>query len=518
MAKDDFGTDLEIDFRELLDSSPDCILVCDYETHRYLYVNQTSCVMTGYSRPELVSMDVSELTLQNPEEIREVYEYAREAGENGYTDKPRLLLSKDRSRRGWWEAHFRFKVIRGRDVMLIVSREVTQRILAEKAASRATKIYAALSATNEAIIHSSSPEELFQAVCDAAIESGGMTTAAMLMPRPGSDLMELKAMAGQGRDAMEIAVISTDPERPEGRGLIGKAFHTGKPCVTDDYLTDTRTAHWHTLVRKRTRLRSAASVPIVQNGRSVGALYLSSRERRAFDEEILSLLVRMADNLSFALQNFEHEERRRQAEERAHYLATHCGLTGLPNRNLLTALLDQAIASVSRTGHKPAIMFIDLDRFKEINDSWGHDTGDRVLQKISGRLREVLREHDVLARLGGDEFVVLVQNINHQDHAVRVAEKLLAASREPVVVEGQPFTVTLSVGISLFPEHGNHQRDLMKAADLAMYVAKDKGKNTWALSGETQAQVIQPACARPVPGPASAKSQSKSGRKNTASL
>jgi diguanylate cyclase (GGDEF)-like protein/PAS domain S-box-containing protein len=493
MNEDGFGNDLERDFREILDSSPDCILVCDYETHRYLYVNETTCVMTGYSRPELLSMHVSELTLQDREEVSESYEYARQGGKNGYTDEPRLLLSKDRSRRGWWESHFRLKVIDGRDVIFIVSREVTRQILAERAASRATKIYAALSAANEAIIHSSSPEELFQAVCDAAIESGGMTTAAMLMPRPGSDLMELKAMAGKGRNILEADVISTDPQRPEGRGLIGEAFHTGKPCVTDDYLQDTRTTHWHALVRNHTRLKSAASVPIVRNGRSVGTLYLSSRERRAFDEEIVGLLVRMADNLAFALQNFEHEDKRRLAEERAHYLATHCGLTGLPNRNLLTDLLDQAIASVSRTGHKPAIMFIDLDRFKEINDSCGHDIGDAVLQKISVRLQEVLRENDVLARLGGDEFVVLLQNIDCHEHAVRVAEKLLAASGEPMMVEGQSFTVTLSIGISLYPEHGNHQQALMKAADLAMYVAKDKGKNTWALSGEIKPSATLPA-------------------------
>ncbi|SFR55960.1 PAS domain S-box-containing protein/diguanylate cyclase (GGDEF) domain-containing protein [Marinobacter daqiaonensis] len=486
MVEEDFGKDLERDFREFLDSSPDCILVCDFRTHRYLYVNHTSCLMTGYDRRELLSMQSSELTEQSREAVSEIHELARAAGEAGYTDEPRLMFSKDRSRRGWWEGHFRFKVIGGRDVVVIVSREVTRRVLAERAASRAMKIYAALSATNEAIMRSTSPEELFQAVCDAAIESGGMTTAAMVMPGAGSDLMELKAMAGLGRETMEVAVISVDPQRPEGRGLIGKAFRTGKPCVTDDYLKDSRTAHWHTLVRDRTQIKSAASVPIVRDGRSVGALYLSSRERRAFDDEIIGLLVRMADNLAFALQNFEHEEERRQAEERAHYLATHCALTGLPNRNLLSALLEQAIASAGRTGHNPAIMFIDLDRFKEINDTWGHDTGDGVLQKVSNRLREVLREHDVLARLGGDEFVVLVQNIDSPELAVRVAEKLLATSSEPVIVDGQPFTVTLSIGISLYPEHGRNQRALMKAADLAMYVAKDKGKNTWALYGETQ--------------------------------
>lgn len=497
MKDDSFGKDLLWDLGEFLDSSPDCILVCDYHTLQYLYVNQTTCTMSGFSRPELLEMHAFEFTRQPREEIVRIYGRAREAGDRGYTDRPHLMSSKDESRRGWWEPHFRYKVVSGREVVVIVSREVSRRVLAERAAERTKRIYAALSATNEAIIRSTSPDELFQAVCDAAIDSGGMTTAVVLMPKPGSDLLETQAMAGFGRDVMEVTVISTDPERPEGQGLNGTAFRTRQPQVTDDFLEDRRTSHWHGLVRSQTRLKSAASVPILRGSRAIGTLYLCARERRAFDNEIIGLLARMADNLSFALQTFEREEERRQAEERAHYLATHCSLTGLPNRNLLADLLEQAIASVDRTGHKPAIMFIDLDHFKDINDNWGHDVGDRVLELIASRLRQELRDHDVLARLGGDEFVVLVQNIDRRAHAVRVAEKLLATAREPLEVDGQSFRVSFSIGISLYPEHGRDQKGLMKAADLAMYVAKDKGKNTWAVSDHgdpetTSAGVIEP--------------------------
>ncbi|WP_372972724.1 diguanylate cyclase domain-containing protein [Marinobacter sp.] len=484
MRDDSFAEALLNNLQEFLDSSPDCLLVSDFDTHRYLYVNETTCTMTGYSRHELLEMEASALTLQDRDLVSEIYQKAREAGDAGFTDEPRLMESKDRSRRGWWEPHFRYTIVHGREVVVIVSREVTPQVLAERAALRAKKIYAALSATNEAIIRSSSPDELFQAVCDAAIESGGMTTAVVLMPDPGSDLLVPRAMAGYGRDAMDETVISTDPGRPEGRGLNGTAFRSCEPEVTGDFLRDDRTRHWHGMVRSKTRLKSAASVPILRAGRAIGTLYLCSRERGAFDEEIINLLLRMADNVSFALQTFEREEERRQAEERAHYLATHCSLTGLPNRNLLADLLEQAIASVDRTGHKPAIMFIDLDHFKEVNDTWGHDTGDRVLEQVASRLRGLLRDHDVLARLGGDEFVVLVQNIDRRAHAVRVAEKLLQASKQPIKVENHAFEITFSIGISLYPDHGCHQRELMKAADLAMYVAKEKGKNTWAISGD----------------------------------
>ncbi|MFW5824713.1 MAG: diguanylate cyclase domain-containing protein [Marinobacter sp.] len=490
MAENNFGEALLSNVREFLDSSPDCVLVCDYQTHQYLYINQTTCTMTGYSRKELLSLEASQLTGQSRRQIRRLHRLAKVSAGAGYVDEPRLMASKEQDRRGWWESHFRYKVVQGRELVLIVSREVTRRVLAEHAAIRAKKIYAALSATNEAIIRSSSPDELFKSVCDAAIASGGMTTAAVLMPRPGSGLLETRAMAGFGREAMVEMVISTAPDCPEGQGLNGRAFRSGKPQVTEDFLKDPRTRHWHDLVRSRTRVKSAAAVPILRAGSAIGTLYLCSRERRAFDEEIIGLLVRMADNLSYALQTFEREEERRQAEERAHYLATHCSLTGLPNRNLLAELLEQTIASVDRTGHKPAIMFIDLDHFKKINDTWGHDIGDRVLEQVASRLRGVLRSHDVLARLGGDEFVVLAQNIERQAHAVRVAEKLLQAAREPLEIGNRSFRVSFSIGISLYPDHGLHQQDLMKAADLAMYVAKENGKNTWSVFGQPAGQSV----------------------------
>ncbi|MFL1403902.1 diguanylate cyclase domain-containing protein [Marinobacter sp. M1N3S26] len=484
MAGNGFKGELEKNLGILLNASPDCILVCDVRTLQYVYVNQTTCDMTGYSREELLAMTAPDLTGQPPEYTREVYRNAMQAGDRGYTDEPRLLVNKTRSRRGWWEAHFRYREIDGQEVVVIVSREVTRRMLAEQAATRIRKIYAALSATNEAIMRLSSRDELFQAVCDAAIDSGGMTTAALLMPKPGSDLLEMKAMAGYGREVLEDTVISIDPEKPEGRGLNGNAFRTCEPCVSNDYFRDRRTDPWHRQMRSRTLLKAVASVPIVLDGKAVGTLHLCSRERNAFDEEIVGLLMRMADNIAFALRTIENEQERREAEKKAHYLATHCGLTGLPNRNLLSDLLGQAIASVDRTGHHPALMFVDLDNFKDINDTWGHDMGDQVLEQVADRLRGVLREHDVLARLGGDEFVVLVQNIDRREHAVTVAEKLLAAVKESILVEGRALSVTLSIGISLYPDHGKDQKALMKAADMAMYQAKDKGKNAWAISGD----------------------------------
>lgn len=139
MAGEHFGEDLQKNLGAFLNSSPDCILVCDAQSLRYLYVNQTTCDMTGYSREELLSMTAPDLTLQSPEVLHETYSRARQAGELGFTDEPRLLVNKSKSRRGWWEAHFRYQEIDDREVIVIVSREVTRRVLAERAAERTKK-------------------------------------------------------------------------------------------------------------------------------------------------------------------------------------------------------------------------------------------------------------------------------------------------------------------------------------------------------------------------------------------
>ena len=170
---------------------------------------------------------------------------------------------------------------------------------------------------------------------------------------------------------------------------------------------------------------------------------------------------------------------RKATEERMHYLATHDNLTHLPNRAMFSEILNLAIESANRYQRKLAVLFIDLDRFKNINDTLGHESGDALLQEMSQRFKTCLRSCDVVARLGGDEFVVLVQEVNNANQVVKVAQKILAAAVKPVEVLGQEIRVTASVGICLYPDDGTDENALMKNADIAMYRAKDEGKNTY---------------------------------------
>lgn len=171
---------------------------------------------------------------------------------------------------------------------------------------------------------------------------------------------------------------------------------------------------------------------------------------------------------------------RKRAEQELRYLANYDALTGLPNRTLLSARIANAIARESRGNRKMAVLFFDLDRFKHINDSMGHATGDRVLRAIGHRLRQIVREGDSIARLGGDEFTVVLDDVADASEAERVAAKIIAAFELPLPLEGgQEVVVSPSIGISLYPDHGQTAADLLKCADTAMYQAKDHGRKTW---------------------------------------
>jgi diguanylate cyclase (GGDEF)-like protein/PAS domain S-box-containing protein len=179
---------------------------------------------------------------------------------------------------------------------------------------------------------------------------------------------------------------------------------------------------------------------------------------------------------------------RRQAEARVHHMAYHDSLTGLPNRALLSDRLDRAMLAAQRFERKLAVMFIDLDRFKTINDSLGHMTGDQLLKEVASRLCRAVRASDTVARLGGDEFVVLVPGIRTPEEAGQVAEKIIEALSEGFPLEGRNLHITPSIGISVYPDDGNDVEALMRNADSAMYHAKANGRNNYQFFKEVMTQ------------------------------
>ncbi|MEA2489207.1 MAG: hypothetical protein QOH21_999 [Acidobacteriota bacterium] len=172
---------------------------------------------------------------------------------------------------------------------------------------------------------------------------------------------------------------------------------------------------------------------------------------------------------------------RTYAEEQIKHLAYHDALTNLPNRLLFKDRLTVALSHANREGSHLAVLFLDVDRFKVINDSLGHNIGDQLLQSVAARLQNCVRDSDTVARLGGDEFTVLLPRLNRSEDAAPVATKIIEAIRYPFHIEGREFFITTSIGISLFPEDGTDAESLIKNADTAMYQAKELGRDNYQL-------------------------------------
>ena len=178
---------------------------------------------------------------------------------------------------------------------------------------------------------------------------------------------------------------------------------------------------------------------------------------------------------------------RKRREEEVRELAHHDELTGLPNRRLLDDRIAQAFAAARRTQDSVAVMLLDLDRFKPINDTYGHEAGDRVLKVVATRLADCVRKADTVARVGGDEFVVMLPMRDGQ-HASRVAEGILAALAEPIRLGTSEFQVGVSIGISVFPDDATDKEELLRCADRAMYAVKASGRNSYRFYTREQAQ------------------------------
>jgi diguanylate cyclase (GGDEF)-like protein/PAS domain S-box-containing protein len=197
---------------------------------------------------------------------------------------------------------------------------------------------------------------------------------------------------------------------------------------------------------------------------------------RFYEGTLSSILDRQKKLVGYVLMLHDVTERREQ-ERTIHHMAYHDALTGLPNRILLGDRLAQALAAAKRNATEGALLILDLDRFKDINDTLGHSVGDKLLKAVSGRLTGLLRKSDTVCRMGGDEFVLLLPVIADSNNAALTAAKIVRAFRRPFSCAGNTLKVTASIGIAIFPEDGSDAEAVLKNADIALYRVKESGRN-----------------------------------------
>jgi diguanylate cyclase (GGDEF)-like protein len=339
---------------------------------------------------------------------------------------------------------------------------------------RISRLYSALSQCNQAIVRSRSEAELFERICRDVVSHGGMAMSWIGLIDKEHGRINVAASYGDGVEYLDQLEVSLDASTPAGCGPIGLSYRSGQPYWCQDYQHAPETAYWHAHGTLYGWAASAA-IPLRRDGEIIGFFAPYSSTLNAFDHEVRELLLEMTLDIEFALKNFDRETVRQQADQRVHYLAHYDVLTGLPNRSQLheraRQLLEQA-----RTSRTPmALMMLDLDHFKDINDSLGHTVGDALLSELALRLTSCLRDGDLVARLGGDEFIFVLRNVGSSE-ASDVARKLLDMTGRAYTVGLHDLKVSASIGIAMYPDDGLDVETLLQRADAAMYQVKRAGR------------------------------------------
>ena len=291
--------------------------------------------------------------------------------------------------------------------------------------------------------------------------------------------------------------------------IAGAALSTGEPQIVSDVRTDPR--HYKAVNNETKReTLSLVAIPLQFKDRCIGTLEAENkRDDAEFSPEDVDTLTLLAAQAAVAIENARMvealrdsrdglerrvEERtaelstantalkreiaeRMQAEETIKHMAYHDALTDLPNRALFYDRLHQALAVARRNQHRMAVIMLDLDHFKDVNDTLGHGAGDELLRDVAKRLRSLVRESDTVARMGGDEFTLILPEVVEADDSTHVAEKIVKSFQKPFVLDGHELYVTTSVGIAVHPADGGDANTLVKKADIAMYNAKRDGRN-----------------------------------------
>ncbi|GMR17756.1 MAG: hypothetical protein BMS9Abin33_0149 [Gammaproteobacteria bacterium] len=307
----------------------------------------------------------------------------------------------------------------------------------------------------------------------------------LLIPLLDQDCEQYTYRAGCGKNADEIIGESL----PLDFGVCGWVWKHKRPWWRGvlEELSESERNRWEK------EAGTMIMVPLIGKHHFLGGIAgINKAGGGDFSRRDLDLLSMFASQVSIAIENATAYERLEQAKERSDQyqkelvelntklvdankklenLALYDHLTGIPNRSLIQDRMEQSILRAQRDHSKVSVLMVDLDHFKEINDTLGHDIGDKLLQKVCNRLRKLLRGPDTLGRLGGDEFAVIAPDAS-SDTATLIANNLLKGLEQPIALEGQYFSIAASIGIATYPEHGENISTLLKRADVAMYVAK----------------------------------------------
>jgi diguanylate cyclase (GGDEF)-like protein/PAS domain S-box-containing protein len=421
-------------YRTVLEQMEDAYFETDIAGN-YTFVNDAMCRQSGYSREDLSGMSYKVYTPED--DVPRVYKAFNRVYETGKPIKgiPMGRIKKDGARLSTETSAFPLRNESGEIIGFRgITRDVTERAQMIEALSQSEERYRTILAEIQEGYYEVDLAGNFTFVNDAICSQLGY---------PREELIGMNYRSYMPKEEVKGVYKAWN-----------KVYRTGKPLQS----------HPFTGIRKDgTQVFLEASVSPSRNkeGKIIGF--------RSISRDVTE---------------------RAQYEQKLAEMATHDALTGLPNRVLLSDRFTVALALSRRTRNRLAVLMLDLDRFKAVNDSMGHDAGDKLLRAVGKRLKVTMRKSDTVARIGGDEFVLLLPQIPHADEAAKFAERVLEVFREPFVLDGQQLNITTSIGIAVYPEGGKDIESLLKNADAAMYWAKEQGRDIYRFYDGSEAATL----------------------------
>ncbi len=450
-------------FRVAMDTSADSILLVDRASMRYIDANTTACDMLGYAREQLLAMGPQDLV----EKTRKEVEHDFDDLIAGATAGARLQATLRRCDGTLLRVEMSRRAIQSGDGWIIVgiARDISDRLAAEQTIRHHAMQQSLIAGFGQKALANIQLDELLDQAAAVAAEGLGVEFCSVL--QLGIDDRSLVLKAGLGWRGEWVGCDIADSGEPsQARYVIDRV----EPVTIDDLDHEARFTPLAMLTSHA--IRSGVDVPIRGVSGPYGVLGAYSREPRRFTQENVNFLQSVANTLATAMD-------RKGAEQRLTYLAQFDTLTGLANRSLFLDRFAQTLKQAKRNDWLVGVLFVDLDRFKLVNDTLGHSCGDQLLVQVAQRLQECVRAGDAVGRLGGDEFAFVLSNLTRPDDAALVAQKVVAALAPPFRLEGQEVYVSASLGIGIYPSDGTEADTLLRNADTAMYRAKEQGRNSY---------------------------------------
>src|SRR6267378_1759624 len=447
--------------RSVVSTLPDVVWSVAVPSREIQYVSPATATVFGRTQKEFYESPTLWGELIHPEDRPRMMSLWQNAA-IGETFEAEYRIVKPGGEIRWIQGRGRFAGDAAGNVVRIdgISRDITERREHERKLAQLSRVHAVLSGISSAIVRVRSRDELFRDVCRIAVGAGQFRMAWVGVVDCRAMRVKPVAWDGEVRGFLDAAPLALTETRPGGLGLVGQAVREQRPVVSNDIQNDPQRMMKKECLERG--INSLAALPLVVGGVPVGVLALYASELGFFDGEELGLLAELAANISFGLEHIE-------SEEKVRYLAYYDSLTGLANRALFLERLAQYVSTASSERHQLALVIVNIERFKTINDTFGRQAGDELLKQVVGRLLELAKDPSRVARVGADHFAVVVPDLEHEESLVRALEEgSRSIDGDPYSVTGTELRISTRSGVALFPSDGDDADTLFRNAEAAL--------------------------------------------------